>query len=90
MDGADPNLINQTGTLFRDGLNHRESCHIVRRLVNERRVVSMDVAEINGELGDSSPRPSFRDEEHLSKNVSETVGLGVDLIHSLCNKNLAL
>ena len=84
VDGADPYLVNQTGTLFRDGLNHRESCHIVRRLANERKVVSMDVAEINGEVGDSSARPTFRDEEHLDKKISETVGFGVDLIHSLC------
>ena len=48
----------------------------------------MDVVEINEDLGNGKPRPIFRDEEHLSKNMSETVGLGVDLIQSLCAKDL--
>lgn len=51
LDVMDPYLVNQTGTTYRDGLNHREACHIIRRLANERKVVSMDLAEINPEKG---------------------------------------
>ena len=48
IDGIDPDLVGQTGTKFRYGLNGRESMHIIRRLVQERRVVSMDIVQING------------------------------------------
>ena len=34
VDGVDPSIASQTGTRYRDGLNHREACHIVRRLAN--------------------------------------------------------
>jgi len=48
IDGSDPDIVGQTGTKFRYGLNGRESIHIVRRLIQERNVVSMDLVEING------------------------------------------
>ena len=47
VDGIDPEAVSQTGTLFRYGLSPREAVHIVRRLVHERRLVSMDLVEIN-------------------------------------------
>ena len=47
LDAVDPYIVNQTGTVFRDGLNHREACHIVKRIVNERHLVSMDITELN-------------------------------------------
>ena len=47
VDGIDPGFVGQTGTLFRYGLSGRESVHIVRRLIHERRLVSMDLVEIN-------------------------------------------
>jgi arginase len=34
LDVVDPYLVNQTGTLYRDGITHREACHIIRRVVN--------------------------------------------------------
>ena len=36
VDGVDPSIASQTGTLYRDGLDHREACHIVKRLAHER------------------------------------------------------
>lgn len=47
MDGIDPLAVSQTGTLFRYGLSPRESVHIARRLAHERKLVSMDLVEIN-------------------------------------------
>ena len=47
VDGIDPDSLGQTGTLFRDGLTPREGNFIVRRLVYDRKVVSMDLVEIN-------------------------------------------
>jgi arginase len=32
IDAIDPSIVSSTGTLFRGGLNHRESCHIIRRV----------------------------------------------------------
>ena len=43
VDGIDPGVVSQTGTLFRYGITGRESVHIVRRLIHERRMVSMDL-----------------------------------------------
>lgn len=47
VDGMDPLTVSQTGTLYRYGLSPRESVHIVRRLAHERKLVSMDLVEIN-------------------------------------------
>ena len=43
LDSVDPYIASQTGTMYRDGLTQREACHIVRRVANERKIVSMDV-----------------------------------------------
>lgn len=43
VDGIDPEALSQTGTLFREGLTPREANLIVRRLVHDRRLVSMDL-----------------------------------------------
>ena len=43
VDGIDPEALSQTGTLFRAGLTPREANLIVRRLVHDRRLVSMDL-----------------------------------------------
>jgi arginase len=56
VDGIDPAVVGQTGTLFRYGLNGRESVHIVRRLAHERRVVSMDLVEINEDFNKDEPK----------------------------------
>lgn len=32
IDAIDPHIANSTGTRFRGGLTHRESCHIIRRV----------------------------------------------------------
>jgi arginase len=54
-------VVGQTGTRFRYGLSARESVHIVRRLAHERRVVSMDLVEINQSLNETEPiRKRFR------------------------------
>lgn len=66
LDAVDPYIVNQTGTVYRNGLDHRESCHIIRRVVNEKKLVSMDVVELNPERGVHQVRPKFRDEEHYS------------------------
>lgn len=90
LDGIDPYIVNQTGTVARDGLSHREACHIVKRIVKERNLVSMDIVELNTEVGDSTPRPTFRNEQYLNPRISESVGMVADLITSLMDKQLTL
>lgn len=90
VDAIDPELVSQTGTRFRYGLTGRESVHIVRRLTQERTVVSMDLVEINNTLNETEKiRHKFRSENGLQP-LSRTVGVGVDLISSLCTKYLSL
>jgi arginase len=50
IDAMDPLLAEGTGTKYRGGLTVREAFHIVRRVSWERRVVSMDLVEINPKL----------------------------------------
>jgi hypothetical protein len=59
-------------------------------VVNERKLVSMDIAEINPELGLHAPRPRFRDEKYYRDDLSESVGVAVDLITSICNRTLTV
>ena len=50
IDGMDPSIAEGTGTKFRDGLSHREGCHIIRRIAHERKLVGLDLVEINPKL----------------------------------------
>ncbi len=50
VDGVDPSIVSQTGTMFRYGLSGMDSVHIVRRLAHERKLVSMDLVEINEDI----------------------------------------
>ena len=90
VDGIDPSVVGQTGTLFRYGLSARESVHIVRRLIHERKMVSMDIVEINEDFEkNESKRKPYRGEGDLSP-VTKTVGMGIDLMSSLFTKYLEL
>lgn len=82
--------MSQTGTLFRNGLTPREGCHIIRRVAHERKLVSMDLVETNLHIDSHLPkRPKLREEEHYAE-VTESLGLGVDLIESVFTKYLIL
>lgn len=61
LNALDPYQASQTGTVYRDGLSHKESCHIVRRVINERNLVSMDLVELNPDIGEHVKRPKYRD-----------------------------
>lgn len=82
--------MSQTATLFRYGLSAREAVHIVRRLVHERRMVSMDIVEINEDFEkNEGKRRNYRGESEL-KEVTKTVGMGIDLMSSVFAKYLEL
>lgn len=64
--------------------------HIVRRLVHERRLVSMDLVEINDSINSNEDkRRNYRGEDSL-QNVSKSVGMGCDLMTSLFTKYFEL
>jgi hypothetical protein len=64
--------------------------HIVRRLVHERRMVSMDIVEINEDFEkNEAKRRNYRGEGEL-KDVTKTVGMGIDLMSSVFAKYLEL
>ena len=90
VDGIDPSVVGQTGTLFRYGLSGRESVHIVRRLVHERRLVGMDLVEINEDFSKGEPkRVPYRGEAEI-EDVTQTVGMGIDLMSSLFTRYFEL
>jgi arginase len=89
IDAMDPHIAEGTGTKFRGGLTHREGCFIVRSVSHQRRLVSMDLVEINPSLESTAPRKAFRDEE-IYGEVTPTVGLGIDLVTSIFTKYLTL
>lgn len=50
----------------------------------------MDLVEINAEISpDSLKRPKYREEEYYN-DVSQSVGIGIDLIESVFRKYLIL
>jgi arginase len=68
IDAIDPAVIQQTGALVRHGLTARESIHIVRRLTNERKLISMDIAEISEVYSPNEPRrKKYRGEGDLKE-----------------------
>lgn len=90
VDGIDPDVVGQTGTRFRYGLTARESVHIVRRLAHERKLVGMDLVEVNESLDPTEEiRKTYRGESEL-RRVSKSVGMGMDLISSVFTKYLTL
>ena len=89
IDGIDPDLAFGTGTKFRDGLTASQANMVVRSVAHQRKLVGLDVMEINRDLEKEDQRPIYRD-EHYYGPVSPTVGLGIDLIESLFTKYFTL
>lgn len=59
IDSIDPLLAPSTGTPVPAGLTEREGLYICRRLAASKRLVSMDLVEVNLELG-SNPTETVR------------------------------
>ena len=80
MDAVDPMGAIGTGTKFRGGLRPIEANHIIRKVAHCRKLVGLDVVEINVDLDeDKKKREILRSEEEYGE-VSPTLGLGIDLI----------
>jgi len=89
VDAVEPSNCLATGTKFRGGLRPIEGNFIVRKVAHERKLVGLDVVEINPALEQNEIRHTFRSEEHYGV-VGETVGLGIDLIESVFTEYFTL
>ena len=89
IDALDPQYCPSTGTMYRGGLTPREANFIVRKTAFARKLVSMDLVEINPSLDKEESRLHYRGDE-LYSNMTSTVGIGVDLIDSIFKRYLSL
>ena len=67
IDAMDPSIAEET----RDGLNHREGCHIIRRVAYEKKLVGLDIFEINPVLEENFHRKKYRGEDMYNKSVKQ-------------------
>lgn len=89
VDAIEPVNCFATGTKFRGGLRPIEANYIVRKVAHTRRLVGLDVVEINPALETEEARHTFRGEEPYGL-ISPTVGLGIDLIESVFTEYFTL
>ncbi|CAD7934088.1 unnamed protein product [Amoebophrya sp. A120] len=87
IDGCDPSIAPGTGTCARGGLTYREAHYICEELALTRRLVSMDLVEINpviDTLSDYSKKLKMHGDLDvlIGKHVSPTVRLGTELVLS--------
>ena len=101
IDSVDPHFAPGTGTAARGGLSYREIHYICEELALTRRLVSMDLVEVNPGLDPPSPPPSENGEtageakrsssmhgDHpaIRGGASPTVRLAVELVLSALGK----
>lgn len=87
VDAIDPQFAPGTGTTARGGLTYREIHYICEELALTRRLVSMDLVEINPGL---EPKPQGRmhgDDPRLVQ-TTPTVQLGAELVLSALGKTI--
>ena len=87
IDGVDPSVAPGTGTRARGGLNYREIHYICEELAMTRRLVSMDLVEINPGLDVGVVERLHGDDEKMGTTTA-TVQLGVELVLSALGKSI--
>ena len=101
IDSIDPHFAPGTGTAARGGLSYREIHYICEECALTRRLVSMDLVEVNPGLDPPPERPAMPGEidHHTSggamhgdhpaiKRASPTVRLAVELVLSALGKQI--
>lgn len=76
VDALDPHFAPATGTLVRGGLTFREGHYICEEIAETNRLVSMDLMEVNPELG----------EDEIA--IKTTISVGCSLIRSALGETL--
>ena len=90
IDGIDPLYAPGTGTRAKGGLNYREARYICTSLASSRRLMSMDLVEVNPSLDNSIPSGNHEhgDNPLVSPTAPVTVKLAIDLIEFAIGKTL--
>lgn len=100
IDSVDPHFAPGTGTAARGGLSYREIHYICEEAALTRRLVSMDLVEVNPGLDPPPPKPENADDHHHAnggamhgddpaiRRASPTVRLAVELALSALGKQI--
>jgi arginase len=87
VDGVDPIEIPQTGTMARGGLTYREAHYVIRRTVESRNLVSLDLVEINPAMDPKSERKILHGDDPKITGT-ESVCQAIELIRSALGHTL--
>ena len=87
IDAVDPHFAPGTGTCARGGLGYREIHYICEELAETRRLVSMDLVEVNPAL-DVPPTGQMHGDDPSIKVAPQTVQLAVELTLSALGKTI--
>jgi len=100
IDSVDPHFAPGTGTAARGGLSYREIHYICEELALSRRLVSMDLVEVNPGLDPPPPKVESTEDDHHAnggamhgdhpsiRHSSPTVRLAVELVLSALGKQI--
>jgi len=100
IDSIDPHYAPGTGTAARGGLTYREIHYICEECALTRRLVSMDLVEVNPGLDPPPAKPESEEDDHHSsggamhgdnpaiRRASPTVRLAVELVLSALGKQV--
>lgn len=97
IDAVDPQFAPGTGTCARGGLTYREVHYICEEVAMTKRLVGMDLVEINpgidqavptGESTAGSDGAAMHGDDHDMQKTTPTVKLGVELILSALGRNI--
>jgi len=87
IDAVDPYVAPGTGTCARGGLGYREIHYVCEELALSRRLVSMDLVEVNPAL-DVAPADQMHGDDPSIKASPQTVQLAVELTLSALGKTI--
>jgi len=88
IDGIDPHFAPGTGTCARGGLSYREIHYICEELALTRRLVSMDLVEVNPALDAPPPSGPMHGDDPTIKASPQTVRLAAELVLSALGKTI--
>jgi len=88
VDAIDPTYAPGTGTLARGGLSYREIHYICEELFDTRRLVSMDIVEVNPALDVAEPQDAMHGDNPAINHSTSTVKLAIELVLSSLGKQV--
>jgi len=86
IDACDPSIAPGSGTKTRGGFNYRESHYICEALSATKRLVGVDLVDINPTIDQEEGKLLHGDQLPIAKNATKTVRLGLELLASCLGK----